>query len=519
MTVAKDWIKTCIASHPICSGSSDVIPWFPTRLLYIGQSPAKVRVVHTAGHILRSDEKYVTLSHCWGKGQPLRLQKHNKMTLLSGFPVQSLPQTFQHAIIVTRSLQIDYIWIDSLCIIQDEPDDWLHESSLMHKVYANSLCNIAATAARDSSEGLFFTRDVWKLQPGRIEILIKKDLNLLYEIHDASTWEHSVSNAPLNRRAWVIQERLLARKVLHFGKEQLAWECCELEATEFYPKGLPEGTAPFTRFKLLDPKINSPASLYQEKHPVNLWPYQKWQRVVEVYSDAGLTNASDKLVALSGLASHFKTVCNDEYVAGMWKRFLCSQLLWTVAAAVRAEKYRAPSFSWAALDGEVGPVEITESGIVAKILNISIDKLDDEMGPVRGGHLVLSGRVMSIHTKLKHVGRYTEVTFINDQDIGPLLDRPYHCSLLAGLDVATETFPQPSYILQIRRKTHPVDQQYIRCLVLAHIDGTQGDYVRMGHLYASEGWELDALEQSGGEEKIPCERYDAETGHHVIRLF
>jgi hypothetical protein len=448
---------------------------------------------------------------------------HNKIAFQSEIAFESLPQTFQDAVTTCRRLQIEYIWIDSLCIIQDDPDDWLHESSLMHKVYANSLCNLAATAAENSSVGLFFDRDVSKLQPCWVEIPSKENSTVRYHIGVDYMWERNVSNAPLNQRAWVLQERLLARRILHFAKEQLAWECCEMEATESHPMGQSGDAWSPPRFKLLDPKLVSPASVQYEKDPVTLWPCQKWQNVVQIYSSTGLTKACDKLVALSGLASHFKTICNDEYVAGMWKRFLCSQLLWTVAyskEAVRAPKYRAPSFSWAALDGEIVPAEITESGILAEILNISIERSDGgELGPVTGGHLVMSGRMMRIQTK-KRVYRKSawKLITINDQDVYSVPE--FSMSLwCADIDVRTETPPQPAYLLQIQHRTPTDGAAEMRCLVLAHIHGTQGDYVRIGHSSTLEGEALDVLQQPGGEEKIPCERYDVETGHHVIRLF
>jgi hypothetical protein len=163
-----------------------------------------------------------------------------------------LPKTFEHALVVARELKVGYIWIDSLCIIQDDPRDWQHESSLMHRVYSNSLCNIAATGAVDSSDGLFFGRDPGHVNAVQTYFLLEgtaKERGIyktsevkfrgLYDISEVDFWKNNVLDAPLNKRGWVCQESLLAPRILHFGKTQLLWECCEMEASEKYPKGIP----------------------------------------------------------------------------------------------------------------------------------------------------------------------------------------------------------------------------------------------------------------------------------------
>ena len=107
----------------------------------------------------RINKPYLTLSHCWGKIAFLRLQKDNLDILTNSFPISSLPQTFQDAITFTRKIGIQFLWIDSLCILQDSFRDWEQESTLMAKIYGNSSLNLAATAAIDSSKDLFSERN------------------------------------------------------------------------------------------------------------------------------------------------------------------------------------------------------------------------------------------------------------------------------------------------------------------------------------------------------------------------
>lgn len=234
----------------------------------------RVCLVHTANNRLRHDQEgyYVTLSHRWGsKPENLaQLRENNIQDLKEAILVKSLPQTFQDAIDFARRLSSDirYLWIDSLCILQDDMDDWDRESIQMHKVYKNSYCNLSASAAIDGDQGMYVDRakhNLWENEvnlnidglrefrdtnPGllsrmRAESERRKIASIGAEsrirrctIRDVSFWNRNVENAPVNERAWVLQERLLAPRVLHFCKDQIAWECCELEAAESFPYGI-----------------------------------------------------------------------------------------------------------------------------------------------------------------------------------------------------------------------------------------------------------------------------------------
>jgi hypothetical protein len=153
----------------------------------------------------------------------------NFVDFQKGIKVHKLSHTFQDAITITRQLGLRYLWIDSLCIIQKNRDDWLKESIVMGNVYQNGYCNIAATAAPDGSFGCFQTRKAVLAQKCRVRIdrpLPKFRLpSGLYDLIPERLWDFGLSSAPLNTRAWVVQERILAPRVLHFGRNQLFWEC------------------------------------------------------------------------------------------------------------------------------------------------------------------------------------------------------------------------------------------------------------------------------------------------------
>jgi hypothetical protein len=155
--------------------------------------------------------------------------------------IEDLPQIFRDAIFVMRRFKISYLWIDSLCIIQDSIEDWNKEAMQMSKVYWHEICNIAATGAFDSTKGLFFNKDIHAMRACKIQVPLRQSSTKFTNVYitDPNFWEDRIEKAPLIRRAWVVQERLLARRVLPFNQDQLYWEYREQTAFEIYPKQLP----------------------------------------------------------------------------------------------------------------------------------------------------------------------------------------------------------------------------------------------------------------------------------------
>lgn len=107
----------------------------------------------------------MTLSHCWGETQFIQLGQSNQDAFRQGIPWSSFPQTFKDAIRIARFLGSEYLWIDSLCILQDCAENWLAESATMGDIYTKSTCNIAASGASNCHEGCFYPRDYFTLHP------------------------------------------------------------------------------------------------------------------------------------------------------------------------------------------------------------------------------------------------------------------------------------------------------------------------------------------------------------------
>jgi hypothetical protein len=175
--------------------------------------------------------KYVALSHCWGgsnevpKKVPKEVPPHcttrgNIRARQFKLRISDLPLTFRDAIKVARGLKVQYLWIDSLCIIQGDDKDWKEESKRMEDVYTSAYCTIAATRAIDSNAG-FLKRDI------ESEYVCVQD-NLgrpFYVCTCPADFDEEVERGPLNERAWVMQERFLSRRTIHFGANQMYWEC------------------------------------------------------------------------------------------------------------------------------------------------------------------------------------------------------------------------------------------------------------------------------------------------------
>ncbi|KAL9066791.1 MAG: hypothetical protein Q9157_007018 [Trypethelium eluteriae] len=338
---------------------------------------------------------YMTLSHCWGALKTIKLLKNNVRDFCSGLPVDGLPATYKDAIHITKALGVRYLWIDSLCIIQDSEEDWLHEAAAMSTVYSFSYCNIAALDAADSHGGCFFERDPSRVDIENLEVQHPQGQGSReYEVSTHTDWVGTLEQSPLYHRAWVLQERILPPRTLLYGKHQILWECRSHAACETFPSGVPEEIKPYAVFHskqmLTKPDLASPREKF-------------WDDVVERYSCGNLTHLSDKLVAISGIASVYGPA--DDYLAGVWRKTLLPDLLWHVPElkqfngqpSVRPADYRAPSWSWASVEGEISYMHRHTKQIIARVLDAQTTSL---LPPTASGKLTAEDRAKSKFSKV-----------------------------------------------------------------------------------------------------------------------
>ena len=399
-----------MANHESCNNPRTRPNWMPTRLLDVSSARTTASTVFLVdGTSIPSDLEYISLSHCWGSKPVISLSQTNIESLKRGISISDLPKTYQDALIVGGWLQCQYLWIDSLCIIQDSVEDWQRESAEMRHVYKNARLNIAATGAVDSSVGLFFDRDPSIVSTGLVSV--SWDGNLpkgTFRFFLRHIWAHSIGRAPLSRRAWVVQERFLARRNLHFGLESMFFECHELEACETFPGRLP---AFFQR-----QSINRFKDVYPSTDPnptARAISFLKsWQKIVHAYMQCDLTYASDKMIALSGIAEEFRSIRDDVYLAGLWKDcFFIEQLLWSVRygnkqvngqPSMRPSVYRAPSWSWLSIDANIEFVLNFEPSFI-DIVEASVRLVNDNSptGQVEQGALSICGQLERASFKKK----------------------------------------------------------------------------------------------------------------------
>ena len=353
---ASKWYCECLLKHTTCTTSPASGCLMPTRLLRIDEDEKHARLVVTKEEVAQVSH-YSTLSHCWGDSDILKLTISNLESFKAGISLEQLPKTFIEAIFVARKLSIPYIWIDSLCIIQDSDDDWQTESVSMEDVYGNSILNIMATVSKNSHEGLSRSRDpkMLELCPA-IQSKWEDAENDLFYLFNKEIWNDRLYSGPLLKRGWVLQERVLSPRSLHFCDSELLWECREMASCETYPAGLPN----VCKKKNFKARPLSVSKFYERKYLIDGAnktmkgiAYDRWVQWISLYGQTHLTKDSDKLAAVSALAKCTRAVFDDSYVAGLWRSMFADQLLWWGMSNSRPKDYRAPTWSWASVDGFV----------------------------------------------------------------------------------------------------------------------------------------------------------------------
>ncbi|KAF2647052.1 putative isomerase YbhE, partial [Lophiostoma macrostomum CBS 122681] len=347
------WLENCNTHHTTCSNElGDDKPWYPTRLLDLSSTDGRARIIETIETVPKGP--YVTLSHCWGTIETPRTTRENLSKFKERLP--KLTKTFEDAILVARKLNVDYMWIDSLCIIQGpDLEDWASESAQMSKIYQLALCNIAATASQDGRGGLFFTRAA--ISPCQVEIPTFLGPDRIWLVDDG-LFQREVGSAPLLQRGWVVQEFILACRVVNFSQNQIYWQCKELSASESYPNGLPRSMGVtdrniHTEIQNLRLSRRNP-SLNTVGDRVELW-----NMLIYRYTQSSLSKSSDKLPALSGVVNYLRDIFPGEYHAGIWQDSIHLYLTWYCVGQYgpdfrpRPAEYRAPTWSWASTDNPV----------------------------------------------------------------------------------------------------------------------------------------------------------------------
>lgn len=416
----EDWIRNCTEGHTDCHKSSHAP--LPTRLVDVGSADSQnPRLVETRGN----KGTYFTLSHCWGGNQPLTTTKATLHERMDGITWKSLPKTFQDAVTITRRLGMRYIWIDSLCIVQDDADDWETEAANMGAIYEASLLTISASIASNPNHGIFSCRR----QPKKIccvdnngekySVFVRKMISHTYLSTEAA--KGPKSDIPLLTRAWAYQERLLATRVLHYLPDELFWECrsaIRCECGVYVPGAKLRHHSKRAFSKVIQRNQAEPSKLAIEPWRWKVIEFKMWPQIVAEYSARDLTFRKDRLPALSGVARRLHSSNPSmQYLAGLWLDHLPEALLWRVMKKRPEEKQdtraregplgsrdsqpgaQTPSWSWASLEGGRMSTSYPERKLVVervKIINAqTIPSGIDPFSSVKQGTIKLRGPVVA----------------------------------------------------------------------------------------------------------------------------
>ncbi|KAE8441356.1 hypothetical protein EG329_005459 [Mollisiaceae sp. DMI_Dod_QoI] len=341
-------LQNCRSRHASCRKNAMALP---TRVLDVGEE-AQDTVGSVRLYTSRQEEaEYVSLSHCWGSIRPLITTISTMASFQNEIPWNKLPQTFRDAVIFTRKLGIRYLWIDSLCIIQDSEEDWSIEVGKMSSVYENAVLTIAAASSADGNGGLF-RRESQRSPSYQLNDTIAMRPAAHRKMRDYSsvgTYNEEIV-LPLFRRAWVYQERLLSRRVLVFAPLELIWECSQGQISE-------SGHETTTSTLHIEPGHDRNLNASIDSSPESISDY--WHQVVERFTSLNLTHDKDTLPAMAGIAKRVQRDFNCDYYAGLWQKTFIWDLLWETKRNLlpresqisfwrREHSWNAPSWSWAA---------------------------------------------------------------------------------------------------------------------------------------------------------------------------
>lgn len=351
-------LAECTREHTSCTDAKTGD--MPKRLIHINND-THATLVETTDGSKHANAVYATLSYCWGGDQKFKAEKSNLPLLMeTGFPIASLPVVLRETIGLCRKIGLLYLWIDALCIVQDDEDDWAEESARMGSIYQNAHLTIAAASSVSVETAYLGNRRDQSRQP--IEFSVPPATpgcpsTTVSARRDPLSWHtHTVritppiQEDPWRLRGWTLQEEILARRLVVFGAEELQWRCrtttaCECRSNYFvyrdWPKTFSEENEQVSR---------------KQREDLVLAMFRYWRYgVVRRYSSRVFTYPEDILPALSGIAQRLARATGGTYVAGMWLETLVYDMCWQNTFLEGMEPfcrdYTAPTFSWCSVNG------------------------------------------------------------------------------------------------------------------------------------------------------------------------
>ncbi|KAH7313821.1 heterokaryon incompatibility protein-domain-containing protein [Stachybotrys elegans] len=475
LDILSRWVKDCDATHQKCKQPPSSLPYRILRLSKVSQDIINVILVEG----LKTNEPYACLSHRWGESTlRCRTTKGTIATHLEGVPWNSLPKTFQQAATVTLALGLKYMWIDSLCIVQDDKEDWKVQAAQMCNIYRGSYITIAATSSSDSDQGLFWKVPTYPVMTRRSRsghVWLRE--SPAHQYQEYANLDNGHHDFPLLSRGWVFQERILAPRVVHFGR-------CELRFEDVQPDALCTCGSE-TSWPRKDSHYRSLASSDEAM------TRGYWHNIVNQFISLELTFYSDYLPALAGVARQYGTAHEavlGRYVAGLWERTLLHDLPWYVVDGYpgqRPEGCSTPTWSWASTTaGRCVTLAYTRA---TEDLTIKESRSNlagpDEYGPIDSAHLVVEGRFITGSWKwvaTKKLTRRIHFYIDNRQE-------SYYMHLDYNFSISGNSWHVPEFSKLYCLKTGFVGDGCHVCLVLRAVNTEQNIFERIGLLMEAPG--------------------------------
>lgn len=473
-------------------------------------------------HLLETEGqlgKWAALSHCWGQSQPLRTVTTNYREHKSGITWSSLPPLYQDAIIWARKLDFQYLWIDSLCILQDSFADWVAESAKMGDIYKHASMTISSEAVSGCTKSYFEQANIDR---GRshypINIPVRSATHgpgiLSFQFKPSPEGENYVT-----RRAWTLQEQILSPRLLILNSEMVRWKCREKSHHEDRPKDNMVWINETVAEKICLSRSELPSLQLSTTERENFEPIimQLWGSIAWNSSRRGITFASDRLPAISGLAREVYRHTEWTYLAGLWKEYIHLGLLWSTRdVASLSKEYVAPSWSWASLDihGPVGDLmgigipETWHSDFEerAELLEATVQLAgNDPFGQVFGGKLQMRGPLR----RADLCGGEVKCLDIKDRSFwveetssafAVALKGKIACELdCVAMDGEVVFAPTEEFYFQLAEwKRNPnTGEGCVYGLMLERIGKEEREYRRVGRVlipvHLSEGWEMEDI--------------------------
>ena len=416
------WLETCRASHRKCcematsAQRSDMAPARLIRIVDLARGGHFLRLVSTDG--LETLPEFLALSYCWGGDQALKCTKATIASLKREIPFAQLAPTLRDAILVCRQASVDYIWVDALCILQDDAVDQALEIAKMPNVYGHALLTIAASRARSANEGFLGTRSVEAATLAFALPYRCKDGN----IGAVTLVQSEIFPEPIDFRGWTFQERLLSPRTIEYGTRQTRWLCQESEYKPGFTDGWRRNAESYSLREdtLILPSLRdateSGRSQFGERFTGD------WHRVVKTFTRRQLTKSTDRALAISGIAERFASSMDDGcYVAGLWKPYIHVGLLWHIerdGVVARPTAFQGPSWSWTSVNGRVTYPIFAWDQWTPENITLDIISFPGELMDVRAPF----GALRPDSARLKVKGRLAPGVWFNTKSTG-LVDK------------------------------------------------------------------------------------------------